>query len=196
MLGLLRSQVWDSQIDTLKMKDGDFLISNVNGTQELWNVVANRSIKNLLYAGVPDENMCIMGRPFAIEAMAMLQLGWARERVAVVRELVDVMYTPKDAPYVSHADGLSIHTAYVEKFWAVSVSMCTTSSGRRTSSGRAAAAPRRVRDAHHGDAGVRPTGRACDAKGVLSENGRKSPIRFPSGDHLGFARVPWRVSQI
>ena len=34
-----------------------------------------------------------------------------------------VMYTPQDSPYVSHADGLALLTAYVEKFWASSVSM-------------------------------------------------------------------------
>ena len=33
------------------------------------------------------------------------------------------MYTPKDSPYVSHAEGLALHTAYVEKFWSASVSM-------------------------------------------------------------------------
>jgi hypothetical protein len=43
--------------------------------------------------------------------------------VAVVRELVDVMYTPKDTPYCSHAEGLRLHTEYIEKFWASSVSM-------------------------------------------------------------------------
>lgn len=32
-------------------------------------------------------------------------------------------YTPIDPPYVSHADGLALHTAYIEKFWASSVSM-------------------------------------------------------------------------
>jgi hypothetical protein len=32
-------------------------------------------------------------------------------------------YTPIDPPYVSHAEGLALHTAYIEKFWASSVSM-------------------------------------------------------------------------
>ena len=32
-------------------------------------------------------------------------------------------YTPIDPPYVSHADGLALHTAYIEKFWGSSVSM-------------------------------------------------------------------------
>ena len=33
------------------------------------------------------------------------------------------MYTPKDPPYVSHDDGLGIHTAFLEKFLVSSVSM-------------------------------------------------------------------------
>jgi hypothetical protein len=65
--------------------------------------------------------MCIMGRPFAIEKLRAL--GWEASRVGVVRELVDVMYTPKDSPYCSHAEGLRLHTEYIEKFWASSVSM-------------------------------------------------------------------------
>jgi hypothetical protein len=32
-------------------------------------------------------------------------------------------YTPRDAPYVSHDEGLAIHTAFIEKFVASSVSM-------------------------------------------------------------------------
>ena len=32
------------------------------------------------------------------------------------------MYTPVDSPYVSHADGLAIHTAYIEKVCAQSFS--------------------------------------------------------------------------
>lgn len=113
---------WTHQIDTLKIESADFLISAdvPVGTQELWNVLSDRKVQNLMYAGV-HENMCIMGRPFAIEEVR--KLGWSPDRVAVVRELVDVMYTPKDRPYVSHAAGLQLHTEYIEKFWASSVSM-------------------------------------------------------------------------
>ena len=32
------------------------------------------------------------------------------------------MYTPVDSPYVSHADGLAIHTAYIEKVRAYTLS--------------------------------------------------------------------------
>lgn len=77
-------------------------------------------IKNLVYMGV-HENMCIMARPFAIEMATSWGMG--KDNIAVMRELVDVMYTPLDPPYVAHDVGLALHTAYVEKFWASSVSM-------------------------------------------------------------------------
>ena len=56
------------------------------GQQELWNVMKKEGLKNLIYMGV-HENMCIMGRPFAIENVA----GWGmgKDNVAVMRELVD-----------------------------------------------------------------------------------------------------------
>lgn len=118
---------WSSQIDTLAI-DGavDYLIAAdlpgkpMAGSFELNNIIKKEGIKNLLYMGV-HENMCIMARPFAIEHL--IGWGWPKERIAVVRELVDVMYTPKDSPYVAHDVGLALHTAYIEKFWASSVSM-------------------------------------------------------------------------
>ena len=115
-------QAWTRQIAALTLAPSDYLITSEDprGTQELWNVLQARGIANLLYVGV-HENMCVLARPFAIERMR--SLGWPAERVAVVRELVDVMYTPMDPPYCSHAEGLRLHTEYVEKFWASSVSM-------------------------------------------------------------------------
>ena len=58
------------------------------GSFELNNIIKKEGIKNLLYMGV-HENMCIMARPFAIEHL--IGWGWPKERIAVVRELVDVM---------------------------------------------------------------------------------------------------------
>ena len=71
-----------------------------------------RGLKHIVYMGV-HENMCIIARPFAIHEMT--KLGFTAENIAVVRELVDVMYTPMDAPYVSHAEGLRLQTSYIEK---------------------------------------------------------------------------------
>lgn len=113
---------WTRQIATLTIEPGDAIISSVDGVaqQELYDVVATKGLTSLLYAGV-HENMCIMNRPFAIEETA----SWrgVLSNIAVVRELVDVMYTPKDSPYVSHAEGVELQTRYVERFWASSVSM-------------------------------------------------------------------------
>lgn len=113
---------WTHQIDTLTIVDGDAIISSKEGVaeQELYNIITHKHIKNLIYMGV-HENMCIMNRPFAIEKVT--SWGWNKNNIAVVRDLVDVMYTPKDPPYVSHDEGLKIHTEYVEKFWANSLSM-------------------------------------------------------------------------
>jgi hypothetical protein len=88
--------------------------------QELANVIAARSLKNLVYMGV-HENMCIVDRPFAIKKV--VGWGWGATNCAIVRELTDVMYTPKDPPYVSHSEGVQLQTEYIEKFLASSVSM-------------------------------------------------------------------------
>eukprot|EP00756_Hemistasia_phaeocysticola_P045499 Hpha_TRINITY_DN19247_c0_g1::TRINITY_DN19247_c0_g1_i1::g.194289::m.194289 len=115
---------WSRQIATLQIQPSDFLISAVvekNSSQkELNNVISAKKLRHLIYLGV-HENMCILNRPFALETMHAW--GWTQDNLAVVRDLVDVMYTPRDPPYVSHDEGLRIHTAYVEKFWAGSVSM-------------------------------------------------------------------------
>ena len=118
---------WSRQIATLTIDSGrDYLIAAdlpgdpTAGTKELNNIVAKEGLRHLIYMGV-HENMCILARPFALEVVA--GWGWNMADVAVMRELVDVMYTPKDPPYVPHADGLRLHTEYVEKFWASSVSM-------------------------------------------------------------------------
>jgi hypothetical protein len=43
-----------------------------------------------------------------------------RGRIAVARELADVTYTPRDPPYVPHADT----TGYIEKCEGTGPSMC------------------------------------------------------------------------
>ena len=118
---------WTRQTDALSIDQGlDYLIAadlpgNSNaGEQELYNIVQKEGIQNLIYVGV-HENMCVMERPFAIEAVA--SWGWPSDRTAVMRELVDVSNNPADRLYVSHAWELEILTAYIEKFWASSVSM-------------------------------------------------------------------------
>ena len=58
-------KAWSRQIATLELATTDFLIASAEhvGTQELWNVLTHKSVRNLLYVGV-HENMCIMFRLF------------------------------------------------------------------------------------------------------------------------------------
>ena len=84
---------WTRQIETLWIDESrDYLIAAdlpgkaMAGQQELWNVMKKEGLKNLIYMGV-HENMCIMGRPFAIENVASWGMG--KDNVAVMRELVD-----------------------------------------------------------------------------------------------------------
>jgi hypothetical protein len=58
------------------------------------------------------ENMCVMGRSFAIQST----VGWGFDAV-LARDLVDSMYDPTQSPYVSHEEGTAIMTAFIEKFW-------------------------------------------------------------------------------
>jgi len=113
---------WTHQIDTITIMEDDALITSVEGQseQELINVIHDKGIKNLIYMGVAS-NMCVIARPFAIEKV--VSWGWNSSNCAIVRELTDAMYTPKDKPYVSHAEGVELQTTWIEKFLVSSVSM-------------------------------------------------------------------------
>merc|ERR1712159_933060 len=101
------------QIDTLTIMGGDAIITDVQGEQELINVIRDRGIKNLVYMGV-HENLCIMDRAFAV--LKVVSWGWGPSNCAIMRELTDVFYNPADPPYVSHVEGTLLQTAWLEKF--------------------------------------------------------------------------------
>ena len=93
---------WTRQISSLAIDESvDYLIAadlprnSDAGTYELNNIIHKEGIKNLLYMGV-HENMCIMARPFAIQKW--IEFGWPSDQIAVVRELVDVMYATSLPP--------------------------------------------------------------------------------------------------
>ena len=71
----------------MQVEASDFLIAAdlpynpMAGKQELFNIIKAKGIKHLVYMGV-HENMCIMGRPFAIHEMT--KLGFTAENIAVV----------------------------------------------------------------------------------------------------------------
>ena len=97
-------------------------------SQEIFNLLSSLQIKNVLFAGVAT-NLCVLGRPFGIKATRT----WAAattpaphysgiEQIALLRDLTDPMYNPvRDAPYVSHEDGLQLQVEFIEKVWAPTV---------------------------------------------------------------------------
>ena len=90
------------------------------GRYELQSVIARHGVRYLLYVGV-HANLCLLkGRPWSIAAMRLS--GWPRERLAVVSELTDVLYTPEDAPHVDHSTAMRMHMAYIEACCAATVS--------------------------------------------------------------------------
>ena len=71
----------------LEIKDGDAISDS---GIEIWNLMEQRGIKNVLLLGV-HLNMCVVGRPFGLRNMAT-----AGKNVALVRDLTDTMYDPKN----------------------------------------------------------------------------------------------------
>ena len=102
-------KAWHRQHPAIEIQDGDAISDN---GQEVYNILLQKGIKNLLYMGV-HTNMCVLGRSFAIKAMVRS----GQFNVALVRDLTDAMYNPFKPPYVSHEEGTQLIIAYIEKFW-------------------------------------------------------------------------------
>ena len=94
-----KGRPWTSQIDTLKIADGDAISDS---GVEIGNLLAQRGIENVMLVGV-HENMCVIGRPFGLRNM--VRLG---KNVVLVRDLTDAMYNPRHAPQVSHVRGTEL----------------------------------------------------------------------------------------
>ena len=101
-------KAWYRQHPAIEIDDMDFISDN---GQEVYNVLAQKGIKNLIYMGV-HTNMCVLGRSFAIKQMVRWGLN-----VVLARDLTDAMYNPYKPPYVSHEEGTRLIIEYIEKFW-------------------------------------------------------------------------------
>ncbi|MFQ5733762.1 MAG: isochorismatase family protein [Planctomycetaceae bacterium] len=82
---------------------------------EIYNMLRALGIKNVAIMGV-HTNMCVLGRPFGIRQM--VKVGF---NVALVRDLTDAMYDPREYPYVSHTRGTQLVVEHIEKFWCPSI---------------------------------------------------------------------------
>jgi len=105
-------EAWVRQHAGLTLLPGDALTDN---GQEVWNLLAARSIDHVLICGV-HLNMCVLGRPFAIR-----QLTYLGKQVALIRDLTDTMYNPERPPGVDHFTGNDLVVEHVEKFWCPSL---------------------------------------------------------------------------
>lgn len=56
-------------------------------------------------------NMCVIGRPFGLRNMVR-----AGKNVALVRDLTDTMYNPRQPPKVPHVVGTDLIVEYIEKY--------------------------------------------------------------------------------
>lgn len=98
---------WLTQIDVLKIRDGDAISDS---GVEIWNLLEQRGIKNVILVGV-HTNMCVLGRPFGLR-----QLAKNGKNVVLMRDMTDTMYNPRRWPYVSHFQGTDLIVQHIEKF--------------------------------------------------------------------------------
>ena len=105
-------KAWKRENATIPIAPNDRISDN---GAEIYSFLRERGIKNLLVMGV-HTNMCVLNRSFAIKQMTK----WG-VRCALVRDLTDAMYNPKDRPYVSHEAGTQLVIEHIEKYWCPTV---------------------------------------------------------------------------
>ena len=99
---------WKSQHPGITIAEGDAVSAD---GREVFNLLRQRDIDNVIVCGV-HTNMCVLGRPFGIRQLRRLGLN-----VALVRDLTDTMYNPRQRPFVPHERGTDLVVEHVEKNW-------------------------------------------------------------------------------
>lgn len=107
-LGRNSGTPWKTQSELITIDEGRDYISDQG--DEVWNVLEARGIKNVILTGV-HLNMCVLGRPFGLRQMAR-----NGKNVVLMRDMTDVMYSPKRWPYVSHLTAIDLVVDHVERF--------------------------------------------------------------------------------
>ena len=107
--GKLREAVrfFERQIETLEIMKGDAITDSA----EAYYLMEQRGIKNVIIMGV-HVNMCVLGRPFGIRQM--VRVG---KNVALVRDMTDAMYNPREEPFVNHFTGNDLVFEHIERHW-------------------------------------------------------------------------------
>jgi nicotinamidase-related amidase len=112
---------WKRQIDTLDIRPGDAVSDS---GVEIWNLMEQRGIKNVLVMGV-HTNMCVLGRPFGIRNL--VRHG---KNVALVRDMTDTMYNSQARPQVSHFTGTDLIVSHIERHWCPTATSADLAGGR------------------------------------------------------------------
>ena len=107
-LGRNPGMPWKRQSDLITIDDKLDFISDRG--DEVWNILEQRGIKNVILVGVHC-NMCVLGRPFGLRQMAR-----NGKQVVLMRDMTDSMYNPKRWPYVDHFTGNDLVISHVERF--------------------------------------------------------------------------------
>ena len=89
---------------------------------EIYSFFAQRGIRNAALMGV-HTNMCVLGRSFGIRQLTRLGFN-----VALVRDLTDAMYDPRQAPWVSHERGTDLVIQHIEQYWCPSIASSSITS--------------------------------------------------------------------
>ena len=105
-------KAWTRENATIPIAAGDRISDN---GREIYSFLRERGIRNLLVMGV-HTNMCVLNRSFAIKQMTKWGI-----RCALVRDLTDTMYNPKDRPFVAHDKGTELVVEHIEKYWCPSL---------------------------------------------------------------------------
>jgi nicotinamidase-related amidase len=107
-----RGRKWSKQHSGIDIIGYDGISDN---GEELYNFCEQEGIKHIAIMGV-HTNMCVLGRSFGIRQQ--VRLG---KDVALVRDLTDAMYDPRQPPYVSHTRGTELVVEHIEKYWCPSI---------------------------------------------------------------------------
>ena len=83
----------------------------ITDSAEAFYLMRQRGLTNVLVMGV-HENMCVLGRPFAIRQMVA-----QGQNVLLMRDMTDTMYNPRSWPHVDHFTGTDLVIEHVEKHW-------------------------------------------------------------------------------
>jgi nicotinamidase-related amidase len=102
---------WRRQIATIDIHDQDAITDNADA----FHLMRHRGITNVMIMGV-HQNMCVLGRPFAIRQL--VSLG---QNVVLMRDLTDSMYNSRRRPFVDHFTGNDLVTWHIEKYWCPTV---------------------------------------------------------------------------